>query len=133
MLSLSVEKNGVIKKKSYAVTSLYISFSPDSVKIFGNYQGRYISNVFMVNRRNYDTLFVSGGFFGKAATVYLVHRNNYVTSNYNFINDAGESSITVNLSLKPLQNHFSENYHEKKERQQSPSVHRDLLGRDPKK
>jgi hypothetical protein len=132
MLSLSIEKKGVIRQKSYAVTSLYISFCTDSVKVFGNYQGRYISNVFIVNKRNFDTLFVRGNFFGQGENVYLILKNNLVISNYNFISDAGESTISVRLTLKQLENHFSQNYHEKKERQQSPSIHRDLLGREQK-
>ncbi|HEX2956264.1 MAG TPA: hypothetical protein VHO70_05515, partial [Chitinispirillaceae bacterium] len=132
MLSISMKKNGTVKKKSFAVNSLYINFATDSVKVFGNYEGRYLSNVFKVTRRNYDTLFVSGGLLGDDKKIYLLHRNNTVISNYNFISDAGESSISVYLTLKSLQNHFSENYHEKKEMQQSPSHPRDLLGREQK-
>ncbi|MBN1601090.1 MAG: hypothetical protein JW915_05750 [Chitinispirillaceae bacterium] len=133
MLSLSVEKNGVIKGKSYAVSSLYINLSTDSVKVFGNYQGMYISNGFRVDRRNHDTLFVSGNFFGKDAHVYLIVKHNLIISNYNFISNTGESTLSAQLTLKPIQNHFSEKYHERRERQQSPSAPRDLLGRQQKK
>jgi hypothetical protein len=132
MLSVSMKMNGEVRKKSYAVSSLYITFFSDSVKVFGNYEGRYLSKVFNITRQNKDTLFVNTDLLGDENEFYLVHKNNTITSNYNFISDAGETSISVYLTLKPLQNHFSENYHEKMERQQSPSHPRDLLGRELK-
>lgn len=132
MLSISMEKNGTVRKKSYAVNSLYINFSADSIKVFGNYQGRYLSKVFKVVRRNYDTLFVNSDLLGNDKQIYLVHKYDSVISNYNFISDAGETSISVYLILKSLQNHFSENYHERMEKQQSASHPRDLLGREQK-
>jgi hypothetical protein len=125
-----MKKNGEVRKKSYAVSSLYINFYSDSIKLFGNYEGRYLSKVFDITRRKNDTLFVNSDLLGEDKEFYLVHTYNSVTSNYNFISGAGEASISVYLTLKPVQNHFSENYHEKKEQQQSSSHPRDLLGRE---
>ncbi len=132
MLSVSMKMNGEVRKKSYAVSSLYINFYSDSVKVFGNYQGRYLSKVFDISRRKNDTLFVKSDLLGDDKEFHLVHTHNTVTSNYNFISGAGETSISVYLTLKPLQNHYSEKYHEKKEQQQSSSHPRDLLGRELK-
>jgi hypothetical protein len=132
MLSVSMEMNGEVRKKSYAVNSLYIRFYSDSVKVFGNYEGYYLSKVFDISRRNDDTLFVKSDILGEDKEFYLIHNYNTVISNYNFINDGGQTSISVYLTLKPVQNHFSENYHEKKERQQTASHPRDLLGREQK-
>ena len=131
-LSIAREHKGTLKRKSYAVSGLYLKFSTDSIKVFGNYRGRYISNAFTIIKTELDTIYAEGGFLQHSSAIKMVLRNNTLSSNYNIVDDNGESKVTLILSMKPVQNHFSEKYHKRKELEQNQARRRDLLGREEK-
>ena len=132
-LSITREHKGSVKRKSYAVSSLFLKFTPDSIKIFGNYQGRYIMNSFVITGTVNDTILANGGFFKHESPVRIHIHNSILTSDYNFIDDTGESKVQLRLTLKPVADYFSEKDHERKKMRQSQPLRRDLLGRNPDK